>query len=109
MSRSAIHQRFYERLRDANAAGVYRRPLEEMPFLSSDGVEFKLSNNNNQKPSGGDNLITGDSDDSDFNESFLITTFLITTFLITTFLITTFLITTFLITTFLITTFFISR
>ncbi|KAL6406012.1 hypothetical protein AUP68_10570 [Ilyonectria robusta] len=67
-TRPAAYQRFYERLRDATAACAYRSPLQEMPFpLSSDGVDFRIGNvqedhtNNN-------NLITGDTDESDNDE-----------------------------------------
>jgi hypothetical protein len=66
-SGSSAQQRFYERLRGATAAGVYRSPLQDMPALpSSDGVEFKLSNT--QEDGLLENLVTGESDDSDFNE-----------------------------------------
>ncbi|KAG5956511.1 hypothetical protein E4U58_006565 [Claviceps cyperi] len=44
-SRPASSQRFYERLRKAGHANIYRNPLQEMPTLpSSDSVEIILDN-----------------------------------------------------------------
>jgi hypothetical protein len=44
-SGSAQQKRFYERLRDATAAGFYRSPLQDIPAVpSSDGVEILLGN-----------------------------------------------------------------
>ncbi|EWY79733.1 hypothetical protein FOYG_17128 [Fusarium oxysporum NRRL 32931] len=73
-SHSATQQRFYERLCEATAAGVYRRPLQDMPQLpSSDSVESKHSNSqsaplNDNLTSVRDTLITGDSNDSSLDE-----------------------------------------
>lgn len=65
---SAASHRFYERLREATRAGVYRSPLQEMPFpLSSDGVEFRISNTQDE-PSTNNDIITGDTDESDDDE-----------------------------------------
>ncbi|KAJ3453107.1 hypothetical protein MRS44_018762 [Fusarium solani] len=65
---SAASHRFYERLREATRAGIYRRPLQDMPFpLSSDGVEFRLSNAAEEPPTNND-TITGDTDEEDDDE-----------------------------------------
>ncbi|KAI8401822.1 hypothetical protein FOFC_18691 [Fusarium oxysporum] len=64
---SAQQQRFYERLRDATAAGFYRSPLQDIPAVpSSDGVEISLGNS--QRDTVRDSLTFGDSDDSEVDE-----------------------------------------
>ncbi|RKK65371.1 hypothetical protein BFJ69_g16343 [Fusarium oxysporum] len=66
-SGSAQQKRFYERLRDASAAGFYRSPLQDMPAVpSSDGVEISLGNS--QRDAARDSLTFGDSDDSEDDE-----------------------------------------
>ncbi|KAM5528507.1 transposase [Fusarium oxysporum f. sp. phaseoli] len=66
-SGSAQQKRFYERLRDASAAGFYRSPLQDMPAVpSSDGVEISLGNS--QRDATRDSLTFGDSDDSEDDE-----------------------------------------
>ncbi|KAG7404960.1 hypothetical protein Forpe1208_v015511 [Fusarium oxysporum f. sp. rapae] len=66
-SGSAQQKRFYERLRDASAAGFYRSPLQDMPAVpSSDGVEISLGNS--QRDAAYDSLTFGDSDDSEDDE-----------------------------------------
>ncbi|KAG5759556.1 hypothetical protein H9Q72_012324 [Fusarium xylarioides] len=66
-SGSAQQKRFYERLRDASAAGLYRSPLQDMPAPpSSDGVEITLGNS--QRDPVRDSLTFGDSDDSEVDE-----------------------------------------
>ncbi|PNP54409.1 hypothetical protein FNYG_15637 [Fusarium nygamai] len=66
-SDSAQQKRFYERLRDATAAGFYRSPLQDVPALpSSDSVEVMLGNS--QRDPARDSLTFGDSDDSKIDE-----------------------------------------
>ncbi|KAG7436157.1 hypothetical protein Forpi1262_v002076 [Fusarium oxysporum f. sp. raphani] len=66
-SGSAQQKRFYERLRDATAAGFYRSPLQDIPAVpSSDGVEISLGNS--QLDTVRDSLTFGDSDDSEVDE-----------------------------------------
>ncbi|KAF5697454.1 hypothetical protein FMUND_15407 [Fusarium mundagurra] len=66
-SGSAQQKRFYERLRDATAAGFYGSPLQDMPAApSSDGVEITLGNP--QRGPVRDSLTFGDSDDSENDE-----------------------------------------
>ncbi|KAG6292444.1 hypothetical protein E4U09_003425, partial [Claviceps aff. purpurea] len=59
-SRPAASQRFYERLRKAGNANIYRNPLREMPTVpSSDSVEIILDNSRGT-------LISEDHDDDTF-------------------------------------------
>ncbi|KAG6206845.1 hypothetical protein E4U35_001375 [Claviceps purpurea] len=78
-SRPAARQRFFERLRKATNANVYRNPLREMPTIpSSDSVEITLGNSQgtpiSEDPKN-DNLATihgtletGDLDEQDADE-----------------------------------------
>jgi hypothetical protein len=66
-SGSAQQKRFYERLRDASAAGFYRSPLQDIPAVpSSDGIEISLGNS--QRDNLRDSFTFGDSDDSEIDE-----------------------------------------
>ncbi|KAG6247118.1 hypothetical protein E4U49_000420 [Claviceps purpurea] len=59
-SRPTASQRFYERLRKAGNANIYRNPLREMPTVpSSDSVEIILDNSRGTP-------ISGDHDDDTF-------------------------------------------
>ncbi|RKK61040.1 hypothetical protein BFJ69_g17166 [Fusarium oxysporum] len=67
-SGSAQQKRFYERLRDASAAGFYRSRLQDIPAVpSSDGVEISLGNL--QRDTSRDSFTFGDSDDSEDDEN----------------------------------------
>ncbi|KAJ0133102.1 Serine/threonine-protein kinase mTOR [Fusarium oxysporum f. sp. albedinis] len=63
----AQQKRFYERLRDASAAGFYRSPLQDIPAVpSSDGIEISLGNS--QRDNLRNNHTFGDSDDSEIDK-----------------------------------------
>ncbi|KAG6021294.1 hypothetical protein E4U40_005390, partial [Claviceps sp. LM458 group G5] len=73
---STAQERFYERLRVASNANVYRNPLREMPTIpSSDSVQITLDNSRGT-PIGEDHdndtfaAIHGPLDSGDFDEQY---------------------------------------
>ncbi|KAG7415202.1 hypothetical protein Forpe1208_v005439 [Fusarium oxysporum f. sp. rapae] len=66
-SGSAQQKRFYERLRDATAAGFYRSPLQDMPAAPlSDGIKITLGNS--QRDPVYNSLTFGDANNLKDNE-----------------------------------------